>query len=499
METAQSASDRVGEIENRGIAPVPEAERHGHAGELLWVWLAANIGVLGVTLGAGLVTFEGLNVWQALFVAFIGAAGSFALVGALSIAGKWTGAPGLTTSRAVFGVRGNLGPTLVSWISLVGWETILSVTATYAMLALFEKVFGIHSSDFWIVVALLCVVALTAVIGLLGHATIMFVQRWATLIFGVISLVVVGYLIGEVDWGKVGDIKAGSTSSVIAGIGLIAAGTGIGWLNAGADYARYLPRREKGASITGWVTVGATIPLVVLMMIGALLAAANTGLAGTDDPVGAIGGALPSWMSIPYLITAVGGLVTATVLSLYSSGLNLLAMGIPVKRTAAIAVDATIIVAGGIYIMIIRESFYGPFITFLTLLAIPLTAWAAVFGVDMIQRRGYDAEELVNPSPGGRYWYRSGFCWEAIASWAIAILIGLAFTKAAVSEEEVWFTGPLAHTWLGDNNLGWLIGFVVAGCLYGGSRYLTGRRSGGERASDQVSDAGVVAGEGVAS
>lgn len=499
MGTAQSASDRVGEVENRGIAPVPEGERHGRARELLWVWLAANIGVLGVTLGAGLVTFEGLNVWQALFVALVGAGGSFALVGALSIAGKWSGAPGLTTSRAVFGVRGNLAPTLVSWVSLVGWETILSSTATYAMLALFEKVFGVHTSDFWIVVALICVVALTAVVGLLGHATIMFVQRWATIVFGAISVVVVGYLIGEVDWGKVGAIKAAPTSALIAGIGLIAAGTGIGWLNAGADYARYLPRREKGASLTGWVTLGATIPLFVLIMIGALLAAANPELAGTDDPVGAIRSALPSWMAIPYLVTAVGGLVAATVLSLYSSGLNLLAMGIPVKRTAAIAVDAVIIIAGGIYIMIIRESFYGPFITFLTLLAIPLTAWAGVFGMDMIMRRSYDPDELVNPAPGSRYWYRSGFAPEAIGSWAVAILIGLAFTKAAVSEDEVWFTGPFAHTWLGDNNLGWLIGLLVAACLYGGLKRLTGR-GGPERveAAPEVGDAGVIAGKGLA-
>src|SRR5258708_19118744 len=50
----------------------------------------------------------------------------------LSIAGKWGGAPMLTLSRAPFGTCGNLGPTLISWISLVGWETVTVITAAYA-------------------------------------------------------------------------------------------------------------------------------------------------------------------------------------------------------------------------------------------------------------------------------------------------------------------------------------------------------------------------------
>jgi purine-cytosine permease-like protein len=105
-----SASDTTVDVlslETRGIEPVPDDERNGNPLQLFWVWFAANISILGLPLGATLVVFTGLNIWQALIVALVGAAGSFAIVGIVSIAGKRGGAPSLTLSRATFGVRGN--------------------------------------------------------------------------------------------------------------------------------------------------------------------------------------------------------------------------------------------------------------------------------------------------------------------------------------------------------------------------------------------------------
>jgi nucleobase:cation symporter-1, NCS1 family len=135
--------------------------------------------------------------------------------------------------------------------------------------------------------------------------------------------------------------------------------------------------------------LGAAIPLVVLVSMGALMASGDDSLAAADDPVAAIGGALPTWMLVPYLVTAVVGLITGADLSMYSSGLNLITGGITVARTTAVVLDAALITIGGLYITVIAHDFYGPFTTFLTLLAVPLIAWAGVFGVDMIGRAHY--------------------------------------------------------------------------------------------------------------
>ncbi|HAT44420.1 MAG TPA: allantoin permease, partial [Ktedonobacter sp.] len=122
MSTTNPASDQVWSIELNGINPIADEERHGSPFELFWVWFASNVGILGIVYGAILFS-AGLNLWQSVFVALVASAISFALVGVLSVAGVRGGAPMLTLSRAPFGSRGNFGPTLISWISFVGWET----------------------------------------------------------------------------------------------------------------------------------------------------------------------------------------------------------------------------------------------------------------------------------------------------------------------------------------------------------------------------------------
>ena len=85
--SSSNAAQSAGQLETRGIEPVPEAECNGHPLQLFWVWFAANISILGLPLGATLVAFRGLAIWQAIIVAIIGAAGSFAVVGIISTVG----------------------------------------------------------------------------------------------------------------------------------------------------------------------------------------------------------------------------------------------------------------------------------------------------------------------------------------------------------------------------------------------------------------------------
>ncbi|MFD7923006.1 purine-cytosine permease family protein [Streptomyces sp. NPDC059740] len=470
--TSDHAGDRVGSVETRGIEPVPDSERHGRARQMFWTWFAANISLLGLPLGATLVAFRGLNIWQAVVVAIIGAFGSFALVGALSIAGKRGGAPALTLSRAVFGRRGNTGPTLVTWISRVGWETVNTTTAAYALLSLLAIVFGVHRNTALTLVCLLVFIACTLLISGLGHATIMWINRWATYVFGLLNLVVMGFLAATIDWGRVLHAPAAPLSAVLAGVGVIAAGTGIGWANAGADYARYLPRSIPGGRLVLASAWGAGIPLLLLISLGSLLAAGDSTLASASDPVSAIDALLPPWMSVPYLIAAFGGLLLSNHLSVYSAGLTLVTLGVKAKRTVAVGLDVVVTFAGGIYFMLIAKDFYGPFTTFLTILAVPITAWVGVFAVDMLRRRDYDGPELMRSGRSGRYWYNGGFAWSACTAWALAIVVGLLLTEARTSESDVWFSGPLSHTWLGANGLGWVVTFAVAALAYAALRPL---------------------------
>jgi nucleobase:cation symporter-1, NCS1 family len=457
--TEQVSADQVWAVELHGIEPVSDQNRHGTPFELFWIWFAANIGILGIVYGA-ILRAAGLNLWQSALVAFTGSAGSFLLVGALSVAGKWGGAPGLTLSRAPFGVRGNLGPTLLSWISLVGWETISVITAAYALLGLFA-ILGLPPNQIWTIVSLILIALLVVGAGWLGHATLVWIQRAATWIFGLLTLVIVIFLIGKTDWAEVFGAAPGPwDSGVLATFSIIAAGTGISWINAGADYARYLPRRFRARGIVFWTTFGSTVPLFVLIMVGVLLSTRVGGLASSANPVQDIGNALPSWMAVPYLLTAIGGLIAAADLSIYSSGLNLLAMGFKVARYKTVILDGILMIAGSILVMLVAQSFFSPFESFLQLLADGLAAWGAIFLVDMLLRRGYDTKGLMEGGRSSVYYYTGGVHLSAGVAWVLGILVGLVFTTSP------WFTGPFAKGVFAQSSLGYILGFVVAALTY---------------------------------
>ncbi len=227
---AQPQSDRVWSIETNGINPIPESERHGRPFELFWIWCAANIGILGLTYGAFLVVFYGLNLWQSIVAAVVGTIASFVLVGFISLAGKLGSAPTLILSRASFGVRGNALPTLVSYFSLVGWETVLVAISTLGAQAILERL-GVHGGKTTLAISFVIIAAVTIAIGLLGHATIVRIQAWFTWAFAVLTVVFFALEFGKIDWHTVSTLPAGKfVGGFVAGVSVVMAGLGIGWV-----------------------------------------------------------------------------------------------------------------------------------------------------------------------------------------------------------------------------------------------------------------------------
>ncbi|MER7950215.1 cytosine permease [Streptomyces sp. NPDC096079] len=448
-----------GAMETRGLEPVPDAERTGRVRELFPTWVAANISVLLLTMGAGLIVFNGLNFWQVLTVAIAAPVLSYGIVGLISIAGKRGGAPGMALSRAVFGQRGNLFPGALIWVARWGWETINAVTGAYAVLTVLDLLFGVKSNTLLIVVTLLLFVTCTFLVSGLGINALRVCSKWSTYLFGAFSVLVLVYLVANTDWSAVFDKPAGSTAMMVAGIGTIAAG-GISWVPSGPDFTRYLPRTASSRAMVGSTIGGAGIVVLPMVLMGAVMAVSTPDLASAQDPVSFIGELLPMWISVPYLVIALLGMLLINSMSMYSAGFTAQTLGIKVPRAAAVSVNAVISLVFGFLLMVVATSFIGSFISFLTLLAVAFSAWIGVFGVDMLRRRTYDAQALMDTTRTSAYWYRAGFAWQAMTAWGVALLVGLLFTKVD------WFSGPLASSWIGENGLGWAATIVVAGVLY---------------------------------
>ncbi|MFB7192699.1 MULTISPECIES: cytosine permease [Streptomyces] len=453
-------AESEGALETRGIEPVPESERTARTRELFPTWVAANISVLLLTMGASLVVSYKLNFWQALVVAISAPIVSYGLVGLIGIAGKRGGAPGMALSRAVFGQRGNLLPGSLIWVARWGWETINAVTGAYAVLTVLDILFGVKSNNVLVIVTLLLFVVTTFVISGLGINAVQKCNKYATYLFGLFSVLVLVYLIANTDWNRVFDQPAGKMSLMVAGIGLIAAG-GVSWIPSSPDFTRYLPRTASSVAIVRNSVGGAGIVVLPMVLMGAVMAVSTPDLASAADPVSFLGEILPLWIAVPYLLIALVGMLLINSMSMYSAGFTAQTLGFKVPRHWAVSINALISLIFGGILMLVATSFMGSFIAFLSLLAVAFSAWVGVFGADMLRRKEYDAEALVDTTRTSAYWYKGGFSPAAVASWAIGLVGGLMFTTSD------WFTGPLAaNNPIGEYGLGWVATIVISGLLY---------------------------------
>ncbi len=474
---------RRGAIETNGINVIEESERKGGSAGLFWPWCAANISVLAVSYGSFVLGF-GISLTQALVATVVGAVASFFLVGLVSIAGKRGSAPTLVLSRAPFGRAGNGLPGLVSYLLLVGWETVLVSLATLATATVFDRL-GWSSGDSTKVVAFVVVAGVIVAAGVLGFDAIMKIQLWLTIAMIVVTGVYVGLTFDHIDLDAAQALPDGPTSAVIGATVLVLTGFGVGWVNAAADYSRYLPRTVRTPGVVFWPTLGGSLPVVVLVSYGVLLCANDPDLSAAiaADPIGALTTLLPTWFLVPFALVAVGGLVSGAILDIYSSGLTLLALGLRAPRWTAALLDGVLMIFGTIYIVWIADDFLSIFMAFLIILGVPMAGWCGIFLCDLFMRR-YPYDEGALFSRTGSAGEGTGYGlvrWDSVLLLAAATAVGwgLVIDTTGAGKGLSWLGFLLEPLGLGGRDGAWayanlgvpaalVVGFV--GYLFLGAR-----------------------------
>ena len=386
------------DLEINGANVIQESERSGHARSLFWPWAGANVSLLALSYGAFFLGF-GISFTQATIAAFVGTIGSFLLVGISSLAGKRSNAPTMILSRASFGVKGSRVPGALSYLVFVGWEIVLVSLATLATGTIFARIGGIER-NLSLLLGFMVAVTLTVVGGVLGFKVIMKLQKLLTISIVLMTLVYIALTIDNVSWSAVTSIPKGNFQSFVGAVIFAITGIGLGWVNAAADYSRYLPRSVSSKSVVGWTVLGASTVPIILVIYGAALSGSSESLseAISMDPIGALTTLLPTWFLFPFAFVAILGLVGGAILNLYSSGLALVSMGVPVKRYQAAIIDAVIMFGGAIYIVWVADNFFYPFQGFLITLGVPVAVWSAIFVADvLIRKKAYGEEDLFDP------------------------------------------------------------------------------------------------------
>ncbi len=407
-------------IENIGLDVIAESERKGKPSDLFMPWFAANISVLGMSWGSWVLGF-GLSFIQAVIVTIVGVTLSFLFCGIVATLGKKGSAPTLALSRAAFGYNGNRISAFISWILTVGWETVLCVLATLATATVMEAL-GWSNHTTAQILGFIIVVACSAFAGIFGFDTIMRVQTWITWLTGILTIIYLALTIPSINWSNIMKMPAAPMSAMLGAFVMLLAGYGLGWVNAAADYSRYLPRKSSTKGVVFWTTFSSSLPCVILTIFGILLVGSDKKLGEliNSDPIGALTTILPTWFLVPFAIVAILGLIGGIIMDLYSSGLSLLATGLRVPRTVATSIDATIMTLGTILVVFFANDFLAPFSGFLTTLGSIIAAWAGIMIAEAIMRKKeYDVDSLFTPK--GIY---GSINWEAITLILLGTIVG---------------------------------------------------------------------------
>ncbi len=458
--TAEEPQDyAVFKVEQRGIDLIPAAERKMTPAGLFWLWAGGVFNVEFFFYGTLIMTF-GLSVPQAVAAILIGNL-TYACLGWASLQGPKTGTTAFMVSRAPFGKNGNRLVALFNWATQVGFE-IEGVYFVVATVILLFSHYGTSVNTTGKIVIIVLAVLVQMALPLLGHATISKALRYLAYIFIVFFIVLAVFTFQKLHLSTFHPHPVTFAVWTTALVVIISTG-GLGWTENGNDYSRYLPPSTSGHKTFWAATLGAAVPSIVLELLGVLAFTVTTktvGIAQLGVPQ-----SFDSWFVVPFLIFAIFQLLAINTLDLYSSGVTLQALGIPVRRWGAVLIDSVVcgVVTG---IILFHGNFYTYFSGFLLWIIVWLSAWFGVLITDYILRRTkYDAKSLA-AERGGLYWRHGGIHWPAIIALAAGCVAAVMWINAAYDWPS--YTGPISNHFPGQagSDFSWALGVIVSSLVY---------------------------------
>lgn len=432
------------EIETAGVEPTALDLRAGRASRLFWLWFAANSSVISVGLGAVLLG-TGMSLRQAIVATLAGVAISFLPLGLGTLAGKRSGQPTMIVSRASFGHAGNILPALLAVVTRVLWGgALLWLLATAVAQVLVGA--GLDAglgTTIWQLVGLVAGFVIVTVVAVFGYGFVAKVQLVLSIVSGLLIVGTVALTAQHLDFGTALTVPDGSWLLVVPGAVLVFSVVGLAWVHSSSDLARYQRPAGFGGSSMLWATFGATLPPFLLIAWGAMLAASDHALATSlaRNPLTAIATLLPAWYPAPLLAAAALGLLSAAILTIYSGGFAVQAVGLRIRRSIGTLVSALLVLVAAAALLFLVADFGALARDLLTTIAVPVAAWAGIFASEMmIRTRRFHTPSLL--APGGIY---PQIRWVNFLGLIVVSLIGLGLissTAAGLSWEGFLF-GPL--------------------------------------------------------
>ena len=265
-------------------------------------------------------------------------------------------------------------------------------------------------------------------------------------------VVVLAFPIGGANWTGTTSVDSGSVIVLLSIAAAANASGPISYLFNAPEYFRYLPSDVPPRKLfTVLFSVGFGIA-TMLGVLGAVLASQ----VDMSDPIGAPAILMPTPVYLLFLLAAVLGSISNNVPTLYSSGLTLQALGVPITRLAGTLLDTVLSAAMTLYVVV-----NGGFLSVLELFAALLIVWLLPFGAtyaaDAIARRWvYDPVDLHDRSRASQYF-------GANVPGLVALAVGIVVSLMTINSDV--FVGPISQA-MGGIDLSWVAPLPVAFAVY---------------------------------
>jgi purine-cytosine permease-like protein len=455
--------DRVLQIEQYGIAYIPDDERLSRPTNLFFILLGGSLTFSLFIIGWFPIAF-GLSWWAAFTSIVAGGFLGALLLAPMGVFGPRTGTNNPVSSGAMFGVVGRLIGTFLEASASVAFAALSIWTGGDALVAGLDAFFGVEDSDAARVICYGILSVIVAAISIYGHNMMVGVQRFMVPTAGLAALIGVAVYAGDFDAGYAGTPDAYALGSFwptwfLSALIVLATTTSYG--PYAGDWSRHIShKRFSDRQILVAMFLGGLFGMGLPYLWGAYTASAVIASGAADAATPYVFGlveAAPLWF-VPFLIYL--GLASGTaqaVINTYGTGLDTSSI-IPrlnrLQATAVACVVATSLVYAGYFWSELIESVA----TFLSLLAVFSVPWIITMIIGFVHRRGFfwqdDLQVFNRGERGGRYWFTHGLNWRATGPWLLGAVVGFFFTNTA------WYTGPGTDLTDGTD-----VGFFVSGLI----------------------------------
>ncbi len=450
-------------LETHGIERVsPNTRTHVRIRDNFTMWLAANLVISTIALGAIANLAFGLGFWDGLAVIII-----FNILGVLPVAffstlGPKLGLRQMTITRFAFGWVGGIIMALFNVAACIGWSTVNVIIGGQLVNSLTNGAVPV-----WI--GILVIAALTTVVSIYGYRYVHRYERWAWIPMAIIFIILFVVAVPHMKIIPTPAFGAAEIAGFISFGGAIY-GFATGWSSYAADYNVNQPEDTPAARVF-WLTVlGVFIPCVLLETLGMAFTSwvpkgGGDLLAGVAAPLGGFGTFLVALLAL--------STIANNIPNDYSLGLSMQVLGkwfMHVPRWIWTLIGAVVYIALSVALVATGSNFNETLNSFMLLVAYWLGPYAIILIIEhFVYRRGkYNVDDWNTAS-------RLPLGWAAIVSMIIGLIgAGLGFAQVfTFGGNTNPITGPIGG--LINGPYGMDVGFELA-IIFAGIAYLILRR-----------------------